>query len=460
MKKISVLFLLLFGFHHSNAQTADVLASHHKQILSFLFNRQSANIFTAEKTTGTQERMIAYSKLDGALTPTRLLGTISFSYSGTRGSTFDFNTMSYEYYYLPDLYKYPPFIEMQPIANNTASVAYDSFLEFRPRTSTFGGDTATFYRKYNGILPLYSAHEISDTSLETDSLGYDPFGNVLFDIVVYKYPHRIDTSYGQFFTYDSKQRLIMDSIANNAIYSGIQPFYIMHYNYNSRGNLISVSMPGELWTISYTSDNKIQTVVYDTGLSNTPYQIDSFAYTTGVPYYTFTSDSLRSKGKWRFNASSLKYVNADLLPDSMIELYVSLYPKPDKTKHTYSYTAENNPITDYVNFTSLAGSNVVSTTYYYETYTGINNIPNPTASFQLYPNPATDKLYIKQIGQQISGAAQLYLYDASGKLVQRNSLMLNNTAISIPISGRASGIYFYSLQQNDIILTSGKFVKQ
>lgn len=459
MKKITALFLLLFICHYSNAQTVDTLTACHRQMLNFLFARQTFHTSVAEKTTGTQERLIGYSHMDGGLMPTRLIDTISFFYSSARGSAFDFNTMSYEYYYLPDLYKYPWFTKLRPFENNTASVAYDSFLEYRPTVGTAIGDTLTCYRKYFGMLPVYTAAQrFADTTINTDTLGYDSYGNVIFDFNVDKSPHMLDTNYCVYFTYDSKQRLIADSVTNKSVLGGMQPFYTLHYSYNSIGNLTEISNGYQLYEISYTSDNKIKTVVLDTGISKTPYQTDSFAYTSGVPYYTFTSDSLRSGSKWIFNTSSVKYVNADLVPDSMIEWNMS-YPSLGKAKHIYTYTAKNNPVSDYVQVTDPSVSFVLLTTYYYETYTGINDISPIASSFQLYPNPATDILYVKQSGQQ-TGIAQLNVYDASGKLVLCKSIMLNNTIISIPISEWTSGIYFYNLQKDGMLLTSGKFIKQ
>ncbi len=72
-----------------------------------------------------------------------------------------------------------------------------------------------------------------------------------------------------------------------------------------------------------------------------------------------------------------------------------------------------------------------------------------------YPNPATDQLNIELDG--LNGAtAQLEVYNMVGKVVDRKSISSSRTVLNTSAYG--SGVYFYSVKNNNAVLVTRKFV--
>lgn len=75
-------------------------------------------------------------------------------------------------------------------------------------------------------------------------------------------------------------------------------------------------------------------------------------------------------------------------------------------------------------------------------------------AFRVFPNPANDRLYIKQSSQIQSGL--FHLYDIFGKLILQTNI--NNPFESMNISQLPEGVYFYTIMSNVSETTSGKIV--
>lgn len=85
------------------------------------------------------------------------------------------------------------------------------------------------------------------------------------------------------------------------------------------------------------------------------------------------------------------------------------------------------------------------------TNTGINE--NTKYEFRVYPNPATDELFIKN---PLTQTATMQVYDVAGKKVTELNIGLNTTRTNI--SMYSPGVYLYTLTGNNSeILHTGKF---
>lgn len=86
------------------------------------------------------------------------------------------------------------------------------------------------------------------------------------------------------------------------------------------------------------------------------------------------------------------------------------------------------------------------------TNTGINE-NNTKYVFSVYPNPATDELFIKN---PLAQTATMQVYDVTGKKVTQLNIGLNTTRTNI--STYSPGVYLYTLTDNNSeILHTGKF---
>ncbi|HCO19831.1 MAG TPA: endonuclease I, partial [Flavobacteriaceae bacterium] len=73
-------------------------------------------------------------------------------------------------------------------------------------------------------------------------------------------------------------------------------------------------------------------------------------------------------------------------------------------------------------------------------------------AFAIYPNPVSEKLYIR--GKNISKVSKAAIYDVSGKLIQEINNPFNNFN-SIDVSNYKTGIYILKIDEN-----SYKFLKK
>jgi len=74
----------------------------------------------------------------------------------------------------------------------------------------------------------------------------------------------------------------------------------------------------------------------------------------------------------------------------------------------------------------------------------------------VYPNPANDIIYFNQVESKVSTFSKINIYNINGQLME----VKNYTSfLSVDISDYSSGIYFYSISDDDGIIQNGKFVK-
>ncbi len=86
---------------------------------------------------------------------------------------------------------------------------------------------------------------------------------------------------------------------------------------------------------------------------------------------------------------------------------------------------------------------------------GVNEVVD-NDQFEIYPNPATDNLYVK-IGSGFSGLINADIFNILGQVVE--SVTITNSTKTIPLSGLNRGNYFIKLY-NDTTSVVRKFVKQ
>lgn len=84
--------------------------------------------------------------------------------------------------------------------------------------------------------------------------------------------------------------------------------------------------------------------------------------------------------------------------------------------------------------------------------TGIASVESKD-NFKLYPNPANDIIRVKY---NFDNNADLLIYDITGKMVKRESLIAGQTDYTLSIADLKSGVYFYSISNGKEIMESMK----
>jgi hypothetical protein len=77
--------------------------------------------------------------------------------------------------------------------------------------------------------------------------------------------------------------------------------------------------------------------------------------------------------------------------------------------------------------------------------------------FVLYPNPSNGQMELQYVIQN-KQAAELIIMDVTGRLISHYELPENSSNLHINELELKSGVYFYTIKQNDYILKQAKFV--
>ena len=90
------------------------------------------------------------------------------------------------------------------------------------------------------------------------------------------------------------------------------------------------------------------------------------------------------------------------------------------------------------------------------TFTSSDNVPKPSG-ISIFPNPVHDNLIVR-FNTLSLGSIQFILYDCMGKECKRISAVSND--LEVGMKDFSEGIYFFTIADKEIILASGKILKQ
>ncbi|MBS1687970.1 MAG: T9SS type A sorting domain-containing protein [Bacteroidetes bacterium] len=456
-----------------HAQSANVFKQRHDQLLNQLTRSQSYTAGPGAKTTGAMERLKSMSTYRVFASRASLIDSGVFMYSGSNGSTYNFTSMAYDYYYLPNNETDPPLFLHTKAPNNIPDIQYDSLKYF----SASAGSLIPQYvskRYYSSNLVTKTSQAFNDTTSTDHILSYNADGNVVTDVEISRYGAAYDTNFISYYIYNSSGQLIMDSILQAFGPSGLVSNFKVQYNHDAAGNITEARYYDrdhlgtwyyeERITARYTPDDRLQSMLTDTGASFVHMYFDSVGYTSGVDYYTYNTDSTWDGIGWAFYGASIKYINASSLPDSVVMIYrdASNPGNMAKEKHMYTYTAKGNPLTDIDSFSNPTSTHAISiNNYYYEPYTlAVHEVTQNNYTLSLYPNPANDILYIKVNGLQ-SGRIIMNLYNEVGQIFKKAYLQNINGQSQINITDLSPGIYYVSiLDDNGSAIRTQAIVKK
>lgn len=441
-----------------------------------LVSRQNAHV-AAQKPTGIKQRVIAQVGYeDGDIDST------AFTYSGSRGSRFDYNNMYDLRYkdYLPDLYYYNDPSEGLP----TDMLA----------------DKISIYDNYNtGILEInnqYEGHYRSDNQLDTifdndynqgeisfsemyvrayNSQGY------LTDVYEYIYNSMTDSDYTiqlhQKLYYNQDYSLVLSDTIWNATPNDMEHEYkrTTKYSYNNNHQLTEAFeydyfsgsfLPNEKTTITYNNGRVATVVISDPSLPGLMGldSKDSFVYTAGVDYITGWYEEVWSMGDLDYASYILQYPGANGLPDSLVSYSRMDVNDPYQKEGAlfYTYNSYGNPEQQRIVFSDDFPLDSINVRFYYETYddgTDIEHFEKNADELQVYPNPFSREI---NIDWRLSALYQveMKLFDNAGRLVSRQEMNLTTGNNTISVPELPAGVYLLQLQDLSGKQWSRKLIKK
>ncbi len=376
----------------------------HAHVMQLLKNQQAA---TAQKPTAIKERVIAQSVSDSNMF---LEDSTVIKYSGTNGSRFDYNFMSYSYGYssfgfTPNYYPYDfqeADVQLDALCNwsddgnglDTSVLLYGQYtatgmlskmeeIDYNMGTFDYASIYANTYNAQGGLAQLIY--------LEDNGSGYDSVGKLTR-------------------TYDNNNRKTVDTLFDYS--SGLWDISgIFRFTYGATGLLDSfyiISSDGAggwntdaIYVHTHDNSGRVETVTgySDLGSGMIAVVTDTFQYTGSNTYFTNLIE-------YQYNGSGLepllmisKNLGANNLPDTM------WYSQYDFAMNTWvpmmqsaiSYNSQDNPVQQEVAVDmSGSGFDVMQIIrYYYEQYDDQPQSASAllkNADITLYPNPAASTL--------------------------------------------------------------------
>ncbi len=307
------------------------------------------------------------------------------------------------------------------------------------------------------------------------------------------------------FTYNTQNKPshILVQVAEAPSYINFVNFYNYSYSYNTQGQLISDSLYNYTDQQSYKRD-------YTYDANGKPASQTYFEYssddTTGKTWYTFVNDRLHTtyaisldltSGNWEttstdtfdydLNGNIIKrisygaaFINGDYIPFMPVTNDTYSYNSLNKmdqmeskvwnsdlsawvnaARYTFNYT-NNNPSVGYLynwNTTAQTYDTDPTVRFLFALPTALHENNGLTASgMAIYPNPATNKVFISGL---MSGAFQqsaISLYNLSGQLCSVPVIYQNGIA-EVDISHLSSGIYSIQIQSGETVIRKKLLVR-
>lgn len=138
-----------------------------------------------------------------------------------------------------------------------------------------------------------------------------------------------------------------------------------------------------------------------------------------------------------------------------VPVSIEVIPEPG---YTFLHWGDNGRIPDTLNpqWAGILGSNDITFKAYLDP-SSVPAIDEELPGISVYPNPATNILYVKIEGR--SGMLDYKICDPNGRLVNRGSLNGNNNFSALDISELKKGIYYLQLNESSRGVMNSKFIK-
>jgi hypothetical protein len=446
------------------------LLNNHKAVLNGLL-QQSATKSEAMKTTSVTptERVIAQSTHDSLKV---IDDSVFLGYRLYHTSTYDYNTMIYAYDY--------PY-SASPVFNNAKGifakpqVQFDTFMHWAINPNNeiycyYETAYASYDAGYNmiGYLDLFADStnnpNVVHTNKFTAAKNIDTAYSFIWKAGV------ADSAFKQLFTYNGSNLVTKDStyefhlgawhIVSKSFYTyDVSNNLVQIDNYaNNTDTSLTQPLVEQLQYINtYDASHRLLTVAssFFSGLSLSPYIIDTFAYTGAYTFHSswreYQYDPINAY--WAPMTNMTKVINGLGEPDTVnIQGFDSLLNSwVPQTMDVIKYNSFKDPDTlqeyDY-NYTNFPAKPSYTTVYYYGTYTnktGVNNVAVASDNVKIYPNPANNSITISNLGVPLNSRISVLLLNMYGQIVSSTSVPWQNET-QISLGGLIPGVYGIVIQ--------------
>lgn len=462
MKKLLTLSLLLAGACSGMAQTtaSHLLPPNTDPRIRAFYEWANEFIRTSEKgaaarTTGIRERVIAESKYirNNGWT---FEDSTRYFYTGTKGSVYNFNTLSHNFkYHIMDG------LPFDFIGNAyTPEVEMDSIHHHETVGSTVPDDKVKVVYDADGDILDYKmlmydngTQDNGDHFINT----YNAQGYLRESLLLMYNGTQWDSANRKVFTYNSQGLPVSDT---TFIYdSGWRPGQRERITYNAANKVVKVetdewSVTNAAWedgltcNVSYYGNGKVKdmTLGIDVGGVLISVYKDSLSYASGTDFFNFRQISMQMTGMalepvMRYS----RHLNAQSLPDTAILESNNNGSWILQEKDLLFYNTSKNPILKIVR--NSGDTAIQQVHYYYEQYndpTSATTIVH-AADVLVYPNPATSELSIAWSDAEQNKSVSVVICNLAGQKVYSEQFQWKGKVQRISTTGLAPGTYLLSL---------------
>lgn len=449
--------------------------SKHGQLTKQLLRLQESGI-KAEKPTADKQRVIAQAfKIPAFGGEPQEYDSTRYTYTGTNGSTFDFNSGDYMYIdYFTNTYP-PMFVRLYEATSQ--NVLADSMLYYDD--DGFYGSQKAYYRTDKKIDSVWTLSSTGTGVRNKTINAYDAGGHLTASYELNRSSATApwDTSSYRHYSYNST----FTQMSHDSLWVKVMTNIALRedniYHYSAAGKLDSIMtwnteeptpVRKKAVRIGYNSGGKITTIKeyrYDdlTGIPALS-EADSLGYTTGVNYYTF-------HGMYGYNdetmvdgSEEVRYFNSTsgLLDSVQNFSFIEGAPAPWMLFGTMyaSYNSFNNPTGLKVTVPAIGID--ITMNFYYEIYDdNVSSVRPVTANqdFSVYPNPFANTINIDWKGRQQSDAT-VRLVNMVGQEVFQGKISLKSGRNQLDIPAVTNGNYVLLIQDAAGKSWSAKMVKR
>lgn len=428
---------------------------------------------TAQKPTGTQQRVIAQGTtyFDG---PDTYQDSLTFSYTGSNGSKYDFNSVGYNEEFDP---AYAPMYSDYRYSMNPLNLLADTIVAYSEGELTDLG--RAFYRsdkKIDSVTALGFYQGVAE-SIDKTKTSYSSSGALLRKVLLESNDNgnSYDTVSYSNYSYNNDYTKVL---ADTNVYDPASGFFVgaNRYVYNGAGRLdtvltYAVLMGDETFSrmlLDYYSNGTLRKTVQQNFVNGAweTSMIDSLGYSSNGEYLAYWLEQPYTDGTPDLVGQTLtrQFAGANGYPDSVLQ-----YSWDDmagdwvaEVRWNYTYNEYNNPTR--FESTAISGTSEEAEgfiNFYYELFDNEVSV-KPVADnkdFRVYPNPFDSKITIEWKGKAQSDVT-VRLVNMVGQEVYRSVRKLNAGSNTLDIPGLSKGNYILLLQDATGKSWSTKMVKQ
>jgi hypothetical protein len=407
------------------------------------------NMSAANKTTGPQQRLKSgrfyiYSDTDN-------YDSVSLKYSNGRGSAFDFDVMGYKWNDVetPSIQMDTAFwfVMTQPASFSRVALTaktYDAANNLISLLDTFqnsagGKKTLLFYNVAGELVDWYY--------LYYQSGSWDTFEYTHYDytnLANGKVKRRTAISSRVTDTFDIAGKLIARTEEGPDTSGNFYVSGIYHYYYNSLNQL-----------------EKVKALYFNSNTGSSTEGLDTFIYNASSILYSEWISSSSNGLQFVPHYKVSRHFNSQNLPDSIHSYIFTVGSWVLHHQSWHYYNAQGNPVRSYFPHPTWTGMATDSLFYYYEDYDLLAvTEPIKTLSFSIYPNPATDALYVTLVSDMQGQDIDVRIYDMEGRLLVNANTHNSPSDVTVPVGQLKAGIYILEVLSGDGKSTGRKqFIK-